>query len=108
MSVTPEQILAIAALVVAITQFVKRTFPGDIDEYGPLLSGVFSIFATVAWVYQYRPDALITSWFDILILLTSVHTAAAGGYTVARQVTAVGGRQMRKLRAVRDEEREAA
>lgn len=108
MSVTPEQILAIAALVVSGTQAFKRIFPGDIDDLGPLLSVVFSMIASVAWVYQYRPDALTTAWFDILVLIASVYAAATGGYTVARQVTNVGGRSMRKLRAVRDESREGA
>lgn len=106
MNVTPEQILAIAGLVISAVQTIKRVLPGDYDEYGPAITVLVSIVATLAWVQQYRPDALFTSQFDILLLLGSVFTAATGGYTVARQVTAVGGRQVQKLRAVRDAKRD--
>lgn len=102
MTITPEQILAIAGLVISAVQTTKRVLPGDYDEYGPAITILFSIIATLAWVQQYRPDAIFMAQFDILLLLGSVFTAATGGYTVARQVTATGGRAFRKLRAERD------
>lgn len=106
MNITTEQTLAIATLVITSTQLVKRITPGDYDAYGPLIALVISIVASLAWVKQYNPDALLLSPFDIMTLVMGVYTTAAGGYTVARQVTAVGGRSVEKLRAVRDTKRD--
>jgi hypothetical protein len=108
MNVQPEEILAIATIVVALTQFIKTVLPGDWDDYGPAIAGLASVLGVLAWTMQNAPVALRAHPFDLLVLLAGVHAAATGGYTLARKATNVGGRQVKKLREAREARAEGA
>jgi hypothetical protein len=120
MNVSPQDLVAIGAVVSAMVQLGKKALPGDWNEWGVEITGLFSALAVAAWVAS-QPGTLDRSaFFDLLTLWIGVFTTATGAYKIAKMVTngvrqddedpadEVPPRILKQVRRLRPDEREAA
>lgn len=84
-------VATIGALVTALCQVVKRTAPGNIDAYGPLIAAVLSAVGVTLWVVSAPtfPPARTDIW-TIGVGWVAVFTSAVGIYETVKMATSGG------------------
>jgi hypothetical protein len=86
--ITPEGVLAIGALVMALTQITLRSIPGDHDEYAPLFAILWSCVGAGLWIYSqpnWPPQR--TDMFSIAVALAGIILTAMGAKGAAVMTT---------------------
>jgi uncharacterized membrane protein len=81
-------VATIGALVTALCQVVKRTVPGNIDAYGPLIAAVLAAIGVTLWVVSAPvfPPARTDIW-TIGAGWVAVFTSSVGIYETVKMVT---------------------
>lgn len=97
-------VTTIAALVTALCQVVKRSVPGNLDLYGPLIAAILAAFGVALWVISAPvfPPAR-TDWWAIGAGWVAVFTSAVGIYESVKMVTATPALRFRGRRVVAPE-----
>lgn len=98
--ITPEGVLAIGALVMALTQITLRSIPGDHDEHAPLFAILWSCVGAGLWIYSqpnWPPQR--TDYFSIGVALAGIILTAMGTKGAAMMATKTLSRTARKALA---------
>lgn len=98
-------VATIGAVVMTLTQIVKRALPGNWDACGTLIAAVLAMMGVLLWVASapdFPPER--TSIFPIFAAWVSIFATATGLYESAKLVTATDAatRLSRRLRRSSD------
>lgn len=90
-TVDASAVATISALTVALTQIIKRSLPGDLDAYGPLIAMAVSVAGVILWLFAAPnwPPVRTDAW-TIGAGWVAVYTSAVGVYHTVKMVTATG------------------
>lgn len=86
-SMSPEAILAIGSLTMVLCQISKRVWPGDIDEFGPMISVFWAAIGTGLWFISQPHPPQLTDSFSIAVGLAGIMLTAIGSYEAANMTT---------------------
>lgn len=94
-------VATIAATVTALTQVIKKSVPGDLHNWGPLIAAVLAALGVALWVISAPtfPPARTDVW-AIASAWVAVFFAAVGAYETAKMVTATPSLRNRSRRVV--------
>jgi len=88
-AMTAQDVATISAMVVALVQVTKRSWPGNIDTYAPLIAVVYSALGVTLWVVS-APSGFPPARTDLWAIgsgFVSVLGAATGFYELSKMAT---------------------